>query len=163
MYETKISDARWIAYDIPGNIGWIAYIVTVIIALTNDPDVLSCCSIIPAVLMLMGVAELISERIARLDRILPKARLKTQTWRRKTQATKPAGLQCSPPRSCRLPCSGRTGSLAGGGPWGREDSDTTERRKNRHLLWVSELSSDQQQENRPHERLVWGLPWRSSG
>ncbi|MBR1534121.1 MAG: hypothetical protein IJ639_07135 [Ruminococcus sp.] len=75
MYETKISDARWIAYDIPGNIGWIAYIVTVIIALTNDPDVLSCCSIIPAVLMLMGVAELISERIARLDRILPKARL----------------------------------------------------------------------------------------
>lgn len=75
MYETKISDARWIAYDIPGNIGWIAYIVTVIIALTNDPDVLSYCSIIPAVLMLMGVAELISERIARLDRILPKARL----------------------------------------------------------------------------------------
>ena len=35
MYETKISDARWIAYDIPGNIGWIVYIVTVIIALIN--------------------------------------------------------------------------------------------------------------------------------
>ena len=27
IYETKISDARWIAYDIPGNIGWILYFV----------------------------------------------------------------------------------------------------------------------------------------
>ena len=61
MYETKISDARWIAYDIPGNIGWIVYIVTVIIALS--------------VLILIGIVELISERIAKLDRILPKARL----------------------------------------------------------------------------------------
>ena len=24
MYESKISDAKWIAYDIPGNVGWIA-------------------------------------------------------------------------------------------------------------------------------------------
>ena len=27
LYETHISDARWMAYDIPGNIGWIAYLV----------------------------------------------------------------------------------------------------------------------------------------
>lgn len=27
MYETKISSARWIMYDIPGNIGWILYLV----------------------------------------------------------------------------------------------------------------------------------------
>ena len=75
MYETKISDARWIAYDIPGNIGWIVYIVTVIIALINKPDIFSYCAIIPSVLILIGIVELISERIAKLDRILPKARL----------------------------------------------------------------------------------------
>ena len=75
MYETKISDARWIAYDIPGNIGWIVYIVTVIIALINKPDIFSYCAIIPSVLILIGIVELIRERIAKLDRILPKARL----------------------------------------------------------------------------------------
>ena len=26
IYKTDISDARWIAYDIPGNIGWITYL-----------------------------------------------------------------------------------------------------------------------------------------
>ena len=29
QYKTAISDARWIAYDIPGNVGWIAYLVCV--------------------------------------------------------------------------------------------------------------------------------------
>ena len=27
LYESKISDARWWIYDIPGNIGWIIYFV----------------------------------------------------------------------------------------------------------------------------------------
>jgi len=31
LYETKISDKRWYLYDIPGNVGWIAYIVCVIL------------------------------------------------------------------------------------------------------------------------------------
>ena len=26
IYETKISDARWWAYDVPGNAGWILYL-----------------------------------------------------------------------------------------------------------------------------------------
>lgn len=26
MYESKISVAKWIAYDIPGNAGWIAFL-----------------------------------------------------------------------------------------------------------------------------------------
>ncbi|MBQ9168085.1 MAG: hypothetical protein IJX67_06730 [Oscillospiraceae bacterium] len=75
MYETKISDAKWITYDIPGNVGWIAYLVTMILCLKKGVDALSIAAIIPAVLMLVGVAELISERIAKLDRILPKVRL----------------------------------------------------------------------------------------
>lgn len=75
MYETKISDARWIAYDIPGNIGWIAYIIGVILLLVNQVKVISIISVIPAVLMMIGIAELIRERIAKLDRVLPKTRL----------------------------------------------------------------------------------------
>jgi len=26
IYKTDISDARWMAYDIPGNIGWMTYL-----------------------------------------------------------------------------------------------------------------------------------------
>ena len=36
IYETKISDARWIAYDIPGNIGWILYFVGLVLCFTNQ-------------------------------------------------------------------------------------------------------------------------------
>lgn len=75
MYETKISDKRWIVYDIPGNVGWIAYIVCTILCLKNGVDTLSVVAIFPAILMLVGVAELISERIAKLDRVLSKVRL----------------------------------------------------------------------------------------
>lgn len=27
MYESKISNARWIAYGLPGNVGWISFLV----------------------------------------------------------------------------------------------------------------------------------------
>ena len=83
MYETKISDARWIAYDIPGNIGWILYFVGLALCFTKQskwlesPPVLTLLiiAVIPAVFMLIGIVELISERIAKLDRVLPKIRL----------------------------------------------------------------------------------------
>ena len=75
MYETKISDARWMAYDIPGNVGWITYMVCTILCLRNGANVLSIAAIIPTVLMFLGVVELIIERIAKLDRVLPKVRL----------------------------------------------------------------------------------------
>ena len=75
IYKTTISDARWIAYDIPGNIGWIIWVVCTVICLIRKADIYSIISIIPAAFMLIGVIELISERIVKLDRILPKARL----------------------------------------------------------------------------------------
>ena len=75
LYEIKISDARWMAYDIPGNIGWIIYITCTVLALRNGISVFSLLSCIPALLMLTGVAELISERIKKLDRILPRIRV----------------------------------------------------------------------------------------
>ena len=78
LYETKISNARWIAYDLPGNIGWIAYIVALILCFAKSPEFMSngvlsgltIAAIIPALMMLVGIAELIHERICKQDRIL---------------------------------------------------------------------------------------------
>lgn len=79
LYETKISNARWIAYDIPANLGWIAYIVALVLLFTNGADcsksILTYLGVIPAVWLLIGIGELISERFAKLDRILPLKRL----------------------------------------------------------------------------------------
>lgn len=78
LYETKISDARWIAYDLPGNVGWIAYIVSLIICFAKSSDIMQSSAVkgiviaaaFPAILMLIGIAELIRERIKKQDRIL---------------------------------------------------------------------------------------------
>ena len=75
MYETKISDVRWIAYDIPGNIGWILYIVFWMKLMKAGVEAYSIIAAVPAVLMIIGIIELISERIHKLDRVLPKVRL----------------------------------------------------------------------------------------
>ena len=74
-YKTEISDVRWMAYDIPGNIGWIAYLVCVFRALREKRDAYNVASALPGVLMLIGVGELISERVAGLDRVLSGKRL----------------------------------------------------------------------------------------
>ena len=67
------------AYDVPANLGWIAYIVCFILIFTNAApcakSMLTFFGMIPAVLLLIGIGELISERIVRLDRILPFHRL----------------------------------------------------------------------------------------
>ena len=83
LYETKIPDARWWAYDIPGNIGWIMYLVCLIRCLVIQPvcmdiplvSISLMVGILPAIAMLVGIAELISERILKLDRVLSKKRL----------------------------------------------------------------------------------------
>ena len=71
LYETKISDARWWAYDIPGNAGCELSCQKPETgyeqlqpggAAAGKPDDARC-------------GELISERIAGLDRVLPKGRL----------------------------------------------------------------------------------------
>lgn len=80
MYE-KISSSRWILYDIPGNIGWILYLVGYGKMLANqgftEHPLTSFLLTIPVVLIVIGIAEMVSERIAKLDRILPAVRL----WR----------------------------------------------------------------------------------
>ena len=81
MYETKISTPRWIAYDIPGNIGWILYLVGFVKLIAHhgvsEQLPASILLMIRVLLIVIGIAEMISERIARLDRILPAIRL----WR----------------------------------------------------------------------------------
>ena len=82
-YESRISNARWLLYDLPGNVGWILYLVCLIQcfvkrpAFMQTPPVLISLAVgmLPAIAMLIGIAELISERILKLDRILPKKRL----------------------------------------------------------------------------------------
>jgi len=75
LYESKLPEKRWIAYDLPGNVGWIVWIVSLILLLKQGITWFSVLAIIPAVLMLIGVIELIGERMAKLDWVLPKARL----------------------------------------------------------------------------------------
>ncbi len=70
-YEMRISDARWWSYDIPGNIGWIIWIVCAVKNLREKADALSAASVIPCILMMTGVIELICERIQGLGRVLP--------------------------------------------------------------------------------------------
>ena len=75
QYKTNISDRKWIAYDIPGNIGWITYLVCAVKMIHEKRDALHIASVLPAGLMLIGVGELISERIEGPDRILSGRRL----------------------------------------------------------------------------------------
>ncbi len=83
MYKTEISVAKWIVYDILGNIGWIAYYAALGKCLIEQPAfmqdgvlrVVAYLAILPALLILVGLAELINERIHKLDYVLPKVRV----------------------------------------------------------------------------------------
>lgn len=74
-YEMRLSDAQWWACDIPGNIGWIIWIVCTVLCLMKNVTLFSILAVLPALLMLVGVAELISERLAGLGRVLPRMRV----------------------------------------------------------------------------------------
>lgn len=83
MYESKISNAKWIAYDLPGNVGWIAFLAGLVLCFAKRPEILAhkliltllLLDLLCAAAMVVGIAELISERIHKLDRILPRKRL----------------------------------------------------------------------------------------
>ena len=70
-YEMQLSDTRWWAYDIPGNIGWIIWIACTLLCLKDGITPFSVLAVLPALLMLLGIGELVSERIAGLGRELP--------------------------------------------------------------------------------------------
>lgn len=77
LYKSDISNALWLALDLPGNAGWIVYLVFLVKCLLHGIGTYWIALVIPAVPMLVGVGELISERIHHLDWVLPKRRL----WR----------------------------------------------------------------------------------
>ena len=60
LYETKISDERWWAYDIPGNAGWIAYLACLFHSLKRGLNTFNIAALLPGGLMGLGVGELIS-------------------------------------------------------------------------------------------------------
>ena len=74
MYETKISDKKWILYDIPGNIGWILFYIGIFNLLFKMFSIVYLISLIPTIMIFIGLCELINERIKKLDRILPRIR-----------------------------------------------------------------------------------------
>ena len=71
-YKSEISVKRWIVYDIFGNAGWIMYFICAGLLLKSGATLIV---LIPAILMLVGIIELISERVVKLDYVLPKKRL----------------------------------------------------------------------------------------
>ena len=83
IYESDISDARWMVYDVLGNAGWIAYFWVLVLCFVKKPEFMEYwgmfgiteLAVIPALLMFIGIVELISERILRLDLVLPRYRL----------------------------------------------------------------------------------------
>ncbi len=75
LYETKISDAQWWACDLPGNAGWIIWLICTWKCFAQGITVFSALALLPAILMIVGIIEIISERIAKLNRILPRKRV----------------------------------------------------------------------------------------
>lgn len=83
MYESKISNAKWIAFGIPGNVGWIAFLAGLARCFSDKPQMMDSKFVFALLLldlvcgaaMLVGIGELISERIQKIDRVLPKKRL----------------------------------------------------------------------------------------
>ena len=74
-YKTDISNALWWALDLPGNAGWIIYLVFYGLCLSHGMGLYALVALIPALIMIVGVVELVRERILKLDRILPKKSL----------------------------------------------------------------------------------------
>ena len=75
LYETRISTGQWWAYDLSGNAGWIIWLICTWKCLAQGITVFSALSLLLAFLMVIGIIEIVSERISKLDRILPKKRL----------------------------------------------------------------------------------------
>ena len=70
-YVSDISTKRWWVYDIFGNIGWILYVVMAIIsAFKHNKLPIKIITFIPCIFILVGIIELIIERIKKLDRVL---------------------------------------------------------------------------------------------
>ncbi len=83
VYETEMTGTGRVVCDLCLNIGWMVYFVTLMLIFVKRSDLISypvifgmlIASAFPAVVMLLGLAELISERILGLVKELPRGRL----------------------------------------------------------------------------------------
>ena len=55
LYEMRLSDAQWWACDIPGNIGWIVWIMCTVLCLGEGISLFSVLAVFLSLLMLAGV------------------------------------------------------------------------------------------------------------
>lgn len=78
LYESHISLVLWLVNDIPGNMGWIMYLVCLFRCFAEQPEILEVpqvriflsVGIFPAAAMVLGIVELLSERFLKIDRVL---------------------------------------------------------------------------------------------
>lgn len=75
LYESKISRKRWGVYGLFGDLGWLIYFIGTGRLLKSGVTALAVLTLLPAVLMLVGIVELLCERAAKLGAVLPKRRL----------------------------------------------------------------------------------------
>jgi hypothetical protein len=83
MYKSEISRAKWIAYDLLADVGWLSFFVALLMCFIKTPEILESGSVVTllitdilgALLMLSGIIELMSEHRKKLSRILSKKQL----------------------------------------------------------------------------------------
>lgn len=83
MYESKISDKRWLILGLLSDIGWIMLFSGIVMYMVNGADGLGTVAIsalflitlLSAVFVLIGVIALITQRIRKIDRVLTKRQL----------------------------------------------------------------------------------------
>ena len=83
MYESKISDKRWLILGLLSDIGWIMLFAGIVMYMANGADGLGTVAIsalflvtlLSAVFVLFGVIALITQRMRKIDRVLTKRQL----------------------------------------------------------------------------------------
>jgi multidrug transporter EmrE-like cation transporter len=78
MYKSEISRAKWIAYALLADVGWLSFFVALLMCFIKTPEILESGSVVTllitdilgALLMLSGIMELMSEHRQKLSRIL---------------------------------------------------------------------------------------------
>lgn len=76
IYKSDISDREWIVYDIGGNLGWVLYFAGSYLAGGSAEGLFAAIvELLSALAILVGLIELICERVKKLDRVLPRYRV----------------------------------------------------------------------------------------
>jgi hypothetical protein len=78
MYKSEISNAKWMAYALLANVGWISFLIALSLCFITMPEIfknraivmLLLMNLLSAALMICGILELIGEHAQKLNRVL---------------------------------------------------------------------------------------------